>query len=191
MIGQEHQLQQLIANVALLHNELQKQSQQALNLQHDGIVQLQQQLVEIDERISAALSNQLADLSNVLSEEIANGGRQGMSEFSTQLEDLKSHMSQFASFAAITEKRLNQATKSLVMRIAYLFGFVFIAVLGMSIWLGMHYSKIIQNNKITAESLQLYQKADLVKCGNDLCARVQNNTPTEYKKQGYVLIKQK
>ena len=101
MIGQEHQVQQLIANVAILHNDLQKQSEDALGLQQKGISQLRNQLAEIDKLLADALAKQLSDVSENLKQEIIEGGRQGLGDFSNHLEDLKRHMSHFAEFAVV------------------------------------------------------------------------------------------
>ena len=116
MIGQEHQLQQLIANVAILHNDLQKQSEDALGLQQKGISQLRNQLAEIDKLLADALAKQLSDVSENLKQEIIEGGRQGLGDFSNHLEDLKRHMSHFAEFAVVTEQRLNRASRSLMLK---------------------------------------------------------------------------
>ena len=192
MIGQEHQLQQLIANVAILHNDLQKQSEDALGLQQEGISQLRNQLAEIDKLLADALAKQLSDVSENLKQEIIEGGRQGLGDFSNHLEDLKRHMSHFAEFAAVTEQRLNRASRSLMLKIGWLFGIVLVAVLGATVWLEAHYVSVIRRHKIEAEILQLYNEADTVRCGDSLCAKVQNgNTPAEYSKQGYIKIKKK
>lgn len=53
----------------------------------------------------------------------------------------------------------------------------------------MYYGKIINEKRISIENLEMYQKADIVKCGKQLCARVEKNTQPELKQQGYMLIK--
>ena len=192
MIGQEHQLQQLIASVAILHNDLQKQSEDALGLQQEGISQLRNQLAEIDKLLADALAKQLSDVSENLKQEIIEGGRQGLGDFSNHLEDLKRHMGHFAEFAAVTEQRLNRVSRSLMLKIGWLFGIILVAVLGATVWLEVHYASVIRRHKIEAEILQLYNEADTVRCGDSLCAKVQNgNTPAEYRKQGYIEIKKK
>ena len=41
------------------------------------------------------------------------------------------------------------------------------------VWLSMHYARVIRDNRLDAETVQAYNRADIARCGDgQLCARV-------------------
>lgn len=137
------------------------------------------------------MSFEVGKVSDDLRREIAEGGQKGLSDFEKRLGDLKAQMQEFSKFAVIAEKRLNAASRSVLMKIGYLSAFALVCVISVALWLGAYYGKIINDNKISAENLQMYQQTDIVKCGERLCAKIGKNTPAEFRKQGYVLLEMK
>lgn len=195
----EQQLRQLIAQIALLHQELQKQSKQALDLQQDGIDRLEYRLKDINRLVGNEVSNQLGNVADDFQREIAIGGKKGLDDLSKQLKELKKEqlkelkkeMESFSQFASAAEKKLNHASRSVLVRVGYLSAFALLCVIGSSLWLGVYYGKIINEKRTSVENLEMYQSANIVKCGGQLCAKIQKNTPAEFRKQGYMLIQMK
>ena len=56
----ERQLQQLVINISALHQELQKQSAEALSLQAQGVRRLEEGLSEVNRLVADEVSNQMA-----------------------------------------------------------------------------------------------------------------------------------
>lgn len=188
---EEQQLRQLIAQVALLHQELQNQSQQALNLQQDGVEKLDYRLKDMNRLIGDEIANQLGSVADGFEREIVKGGKKGLDDLTKRLEELKKEMTDFAQFAAITEKKLDNASRSVLVKIGYQSAFALVCVIGSALWLGIYYGKIISEKRASVENLEMYQRADIVKCGEQLCAKIRNNTPAQFRKQGYMLIQMK
>lgn len=71
----EQQFKQTIATIVMLHQELQKQSTEALNLQRQGIRQLEIKLDGIDRLVSDKVSQRIDYISGDIRREIAKGGK--------------------------------------------------------------------------------------------------------------------
>lgn len=188
---EEQQLRQLVAQIALLHQELQKQSKQALDLQQGGVEKLEYQLRDINRLVGDEVANQLGSVADEFQREVVKGGKKGLDDLTKRLEELKKEMKDFSHFTAVTEKKLNHASRSVLIKIGYLSAFALLCVIGSALWLGVHYGKIISEKRASVENLEMYQRADIVKCGGKLCARIQKNTPAEFRKQGYMQIEMK
>ncbi|WP_373740875.1 hypothetical protein [Neisseria sp.] len=187
----EQQIQQLISNIAILHNELQKQSMEALTLQKEGLDRLSVRLNEVNSLVEDAVANQLGSTADDIRQRIAEGGQKGLSDFSRQIEDLKRQMIDFSEFISLATKRLDVASRSVLIKIGYLAAFALVSVIGSALWLGWYYSGIINEKSASVENLTLFQNVDVVKCGEQLCAKIKKNTPAELRKNGYFLIEQK
>lgn len=185
---EEQRLRQLVSQVALLHQALQEQSRQALDLQQDGIERLEYQLRGINRLVGDEVANQLGSVADEFQREIVKGGKKGLDDLAKRLEELKKEMTDFSQFAAIAEKKLDYAGRSVLVKVGYLSAFALLCVIGSALWLGAYYGKIISEKRTEVENLEMYRRADIAKCGGQLCAKIQKNTPAEFRKQGYMLI---
>lgn len=185
---QTEELYEVINNMALVVRGLQQDAENAVNIQQELSEQLQQQLLIINETIELALENHVEHLREQVAQQVAQGSQQSMSDFQIQLGDLKKQMMDFSHFAAIVKSDLNKATRSLLMKIGVLAVVALLAIIGSAIWLATYYSQIIQKNKLDAAIAQLYHGADMRTCGKNLCVKIKDNTPSEFKKEGYVLV---
>ncbi len=184
----EQQFKQTIATVVMLHQELQKQSTEALNLQRQGIRQLEIKLDSIDRLVSDKVSQRIDYISGDLRREIAKGGKQGLADFDAQIFDLKKKMSDFSTSAKMAQTSLDSVGKSILFKIACLSVVALICVIGVSIWQGWYYRSVIREKANIVKDLDLFQRADIVKCGGRICAKINRNTPSEFSKDGYFLI---
>lgn len=141
--------------------------------------------------VEDAVANRLGAVSGDLQLEIAKGTEKGLAGLNAKTEDLKKQMDYFAKSAADTEKRLNAAGSSVLLKIGYLSAFALVCVIGAALWLGFYYSKQISEKKASVENLEMLLQADIVKCGGQLCAKVGRNTPAQFRKSGYMLIERK
>lgn len=185
---QTEELYEVINNMALVVRGLQQDAENAVNIQQELSEQLQQQLLIINETIELALDNHVEHLHEQVAQQVAQGSQQSMSDFQIQLGDLKKQMMDFSHFAAIVKSDLNKAARSLLMKIGVLAVVALLAIIGSAIWLATYYSQIIQKNKLDAAIAQLYHGADMRTCGKNLCVKIKDNTPSEFKKEGYVLV---
>lgn len=94
----ERQLQQLIINISALHQELQKQSAEALSLQAQGIRRLEEGLSEVNRLVADEVSNQMAAVSGDLRRNIKKGSQEGLDDLRAEIDDVKKHMEDFAGF---------------------------------------------------------------------------------------------
>lgn len=184
----ERQLQQLIINISALHQELQKQSAEALSLQAQGIRRLEEGLSEVNRLVADEVSNQMAAVSGDLRRNIKKGSQEGLDDLRAEIDDVKKHMEDFAGFYAVAQNRLDAASRSVLLKIGYLAVAALVCVIGVSLWQGWYYGQVVREKKASVENLELFSQADIVKCGERLCAKTAKNTPAEYRKQGYVLI---
>lgn len=81
----ERQLQQLIINISALHQELQKQSAEALSLQAQGIRRLEEGLSEVNRLVADEVSNQMAAVSGDLRRNIKKGSQEGLDDLRLSL----------------------------------------------------------------------------------------------------------
>ena len=100
----ERQLQQLIINMSALHQELQKQSAEALSLQAQGIRRLEEGLSEVNRLVADEVSNQMAAVSGDLRRNIKKGSQEGLDDLRAEIDDVKKHMEDFAGFSAVAPK---------------------------------------------------------------------------------------
>lgn len=185
---QMEELYEVVNNMALVVRGLQQDAENAVNIQQELSEHLQQQLLNINETIELALDSHIEHLHEQVAEKVTQGSQQGMSDFQIQLDDLKKQMMDFSHFAAIVKSDLNKAGRSLLMKIGVLAVIALLAIIGSAIWLGSYYSQIIQKNKLDAGIAQLYGEADIRTCGKNLCVKIKDNTPSEFKKEGYLLV---
>lgn len=143
----ERQLQQLIINISALHQELQKQSAEALSLQAQGIRRLEEGLSEVNRLVADEVSNQMAAVSGDLRRNIKKGSQEGLDDLRAEIDDVKKHMEDFAGFSAVAQNRLDAASRSVLLKIGYLAVAALVCVIGVSLWQGWYYGQVVREKK--------------------------------------------
>lgn len=64
----------------------------------------------------------------------------------------------------------------------------FVLLLAGGAWLSMHYTKVIEQNQLSARLMKAYNAADVNLCGEQLCARVDTKGGRFGEHQQYVLV---
>ncbi len=188
---QQREIQQMMLKIMVLSDKLQEQSARAEAIQKRAAAKIESGLADMDRTIDEAMRRHMSAVREDVAREVLAGSRESVAQFTSELEDLKRHMMDFAQFSVDMERKMDKTGKILAKRFilpAALLAVTMSAVIAAAIWLGTHYRNVIENSKIEAALLEQYENSALYLCDSKyLCAKT-TKTPTQYRKQGYVFI---
>ncbi|WP_373698671.1 hypothetical protein [Neisseria dentiae] len=181
----------MMLKIMVLSDKLQEQSARAEAIQKRAAAKIESGLADMDRTIDEAMRRHMSAVREDVAREVLAGSRESVAQFTSELEDLKRHMMDFAQFSVDMERKMDKTGKILAKRFilpAALLAVTMSAVIAAAIWLGTHYRNVIENSKIEAALLEQYENSALYLCDSKyLCAKT-TKTPTQYRKQGYVFI---
>lgn len=153
--------------------------------------QFERRCDEIDQRLLAS-SEQLQGLTQYLPDvvrqsadesmqalpgQVLNQVQQGLSrpvaDYQQRLDKAGNEVGSVSHALAQQIKRMEKLQQLLIWKVVGITAACFLLLLVGGIWLSMHYTKVIEENQLTADLMKTYNNADLVMCDKgQLCANV-------------------
>jgi hypothetical protein len=170
---QEDELTVLISKTAALMEQFERRCDEI----DERLLTSSEELQKLTQQLPAAVKQSAHDSMQALPSQISSQVQLGLSrpvaDYQQQL-DKAGHDIAHASHALAQQiKHLKNLQRLLIWKVIGVTAICFFLLLGGGIWLSMHYSKVIEENQLTADLMKTYNNADLVMCAKgQLCANV-------------------
>lgn len=174
------ELRVLISKTADLMESYQRNS--------DGMAQRQQVELQaihaLSQQVPGLIRQTAADSMNQLTGQLISHVRAGLEPATSHYEQrLRAGGSEAENVTRALSEQITSLRNVLRIMIWKLIGTVMAALLLLlagGVWLSMHYTKVIEENRVSAELMKAYNRADMVRCGNgQLCANVGNSSKSQ------------
>lgn len=154
---------------------------------------LTEALERVSQQVPAAVGTSVSGVLHSLSEELAATLRgslePSMDGFRQSLRVGSGEMTKAVYALALQIGRLQRLHRLLIWKTTAVVLVALGVLLAGGAWLSLHYTRVIEANRIAADLMQAYSSADVVRCGKHLCARVDAKAPRYGERGQYVPIK--
>lgn len=168
----EAQLGSLIGKTAALMEQFERRCE---HLEQNQQV-ITQRLAALAEHIPGIVRQSTDNHLRGISSDVTGAARDGLkgvvNGYEQSLSQSGSVIKQQASSLQGDLKRLERLHRHLAWKMAGLLIGTLLLLVGGAVYLSMHYRNIIEQNQLSAELLQAYNRADVTLCGKQLCANI-------------------
>lgn len=146
---------------------------QALEPQHHALARDVRHLAQqVPQVVKQSLDDALRSLPEQVRDKVDSCLLQTIDDYQRRLQAAGQAVQQRADHVGQQLMRLEQLHRLLVWKVLGATATAFGLLLAGGLWLSTHYANIIRDNQLSAETVQAYNAADLVPCGEGLCANV-------------------
>jgi exonuclease VII large subunit len=156
---------------------------------------LSQQLQGLSQQLPATV-RQSADatlhrLPSELLSKVQNGLEQPVSEYQKRLVEAGTQLGNGSQALAQQLQRMEGLHRRLIWKsMAAVVGCMSVLLVG-GIWLSMHYAGVIRHNQLAGDKLKAINAADMVVCGERLCARIDRQAQGFGEQGQYSVVRQR
>lgn len=166
----------LLEKVSVLMAQFERRCEQIERNQN----MLAERLQSVAEHIPGIVKNSTDNHLRQISQETASSAKQGLGEAVSHYEKSLSqsgHLIQAqASTLGAEIRQLKMLHNHMMWKVVVTVAFCMLLVIAGGIYLSMHYRRVIEQNQISAELLQAYNRADVVLCEGRLCVNIDPNS---------------
>jgi ElaB/YqjD/DUF883 family membrane-anchored ribosome-binding protein len=144
--------------------------EQRLLTSSEGLQNLTQQLPAV---VKQSANDSMQALPGQVSSQVQLGLSRPVADYRQQLDKAGDDIGHASHALAQQLKHMENLQRLLIWKVIGVTAACFFLLLAGGIWLSLHYTRIIEENQLTAELMKTYNNADLVLCGKgQLCANV-------------------
>ncbi len=169
----EDELSVLISKTAALMEQFERRCDeidQRLLTSSEELQKLTQQLPAV---VKQSASESMQSLPGQVSSQVQLGLARPVADYQQTLDRSGNDLGHAAHALAQQIKQMQSLQRLLIWKVIGVTAVCFLLLLGGGIWLSMHYTKVIEENQLTADLMKTYNNADLVMCEKgQLCANV-------------------
>jgi hypothetical protein len=141
-----------------------------------GLQALMQQMEALTRQLPAVVSQSAEASLQTLPAQVLDKTRAGLEQaaqsYHSSLDASGQHIAQSTNVLGIQIQRLEKLHRHLVWKTVAVVMICLALLLGGGAWLSVRYTKIIENNQISAQLMKAYNEADVTLCEGQLCAHV-------------------
>ena len=172
---QEDELSALISKTAALMEQFERRCDeidQRLLASSEELQGLTQQLPNV---IRQSANDSMHMLPGQVLSQVQQGLSRPVADYQQRLDKAGNEVGSVSHALAQQIKRMESLQQLLIWKVVGVTAACFLLLLVGGIWLSMHYTKVIEENQLTADLMKTYNSADLVMCEKgQLCANVDN-----------------
>jgi hypothetical protein len=170
---QEDELSALISKTAALMEQFERRCDdidQRLLASSQALQELTRQLPAI---VRQSADGSLQALPAQVLSRVQEGLACPVADYQQRLDRAGSEVGNVSHALALQIQRLERLHKLLIWKVVGVTAVCLLLLLAGGVWLSMHYTKVIEENQLTADLMRTYNNADLVMCDKgQLCANV-------------------
>lgn len=170
---QEEELAVLISKAAALMEQFERRCDAIDQRLLDTSEQLQALTEQFLSVVRQAAARSLQTLPGEVLSHVQHGLAQPVADYQKRLDKAGSDVGKVSQSLATQIKRMESLHGLLVWKVIGITATCLLLLLAGGTWLSMHYTRVIEDNQITADLMRTYNSADVVLCEkNQLCANV-------------------
>lgn len=169
---QQEELTALIGKTASLMEQFERRCVEIERRQQESTQALQALAQQVPAAVRQSADQSLKELPRQLLHQVQHGLERPVEGYENRLKDAGTHLGAGAQALATQIQRMEALHRHLVWKTVAAAGGSVALLLAGALWLGVHYANIIRENQLSAELLQAYNRADVTRCGDRLCANV-------------------
>ena len=182
---QEQALSELVGKTAALMEEFERRCAEIEHRQQALSQTLQQLAQQIPAAVRASADQSLQSLPGQLMGKLESGLERPVGAYEKRLQEAGGLLGDGSRALAGQITQLDTFYTRLMWKTsAAVIGSLALLLAG-GMWLAAHYTTIIRENRLSADLVQLYNRADLTRCGDRLCANVDTQSPPMGDRQQY------
>jgi len=170
---QEDELTVLISKTAALMEQFERRCDeidQRLLTSSEELQKLTQQLPAV---VKQSAIESMQAVPGQVSSQVQLGISRPVAEYQQRLDKAGNDIGHASHSLAQQIKQMENLQRLLIWKVIGITAVCFLLLLGGGVWLSMHYTKVIEENQISADLMKTYNNADLVMCEKgQLCANV-------------------
>ncbi|MEH6415828.1 hypothetical protein [Pseudomonas sp. CGJS7] len=168
----QQELTELISATATLMEQFERNCNQIEQQQRALSQQLQALSQQLPATVRQSADATLSGLPGELMGKLRSGLEQPVGDYEKRLVQAGTALGDGSQALAQQLQRMERMHKSLIWKVTgAVIGCITLLLVG-AIWLSMHYAGVIRDNQIAADKLKAINGADLILCGERLCANI-------------------
>ncbi|WP_458072099.1 relaxation protein [Rhodanobacter sp. BL-MT-08] len=170
---QEDELTVLISKTAALMEQFERRCDEIDQRLSTSQEELQKLTRQLPDAVRQSAHESMQALPGQVSSQVQLGLSRPMAEYQQMLDRSGNDVGRASHALAQQIKQMARLQRLLIWKVIGVTAICFLLLLAGGIWLSMHYTRVIEENQLTADLLKTYNRADLVMCEKDqLCANV-------------------
>lgn len=170
---QEDDLAVLISKTAALMEQFERRCTAIDRRLLDTSKALQELTQDLPTVFRQAADGSLQTLPGQVLKRVQDGLAQPVADYQKRLDQAGRDVGSVSHALALQIKRMDSLQQLLLWKVVGVTATCLVLLLAGGIWLSMHYTKVIEDNQITADLMRAFNRADVVLCEkNQLCANV-------------------
>lgn len=169
---QEQELTALVGKTAALMEQFERRCLEIARRQQALTQSLQQLAQQIPAAVRQSADQSLQSLPGQLLGKVERGLEAPVTSYQKRLQEAGGLLGDGSRTLAAQIQRLEKLHKHLIWKTVTAVAASLALVLAGGLWLATHYAKVIRENRLSAELVQMYNRADVTVCGERLCANV-------------------
>ncbi len=170
---QEDDLSVLISKTAALMEQFERRCDDI----DQRLLASSQHLERLTQQLPVIVRQSADDSLHALPAQVLGRVQEGLSrpvaDYQQRLDKAGSEVGSVSHALALQIKRMESLQKLLIWKVVSVTAVCLLLLLAGGVWLSMHYTKVIEENQLTADLMRTYNNADLVMCDKGrLCANV-------------------
>ena len=135
--------------------------------------ELQRTAQQVPSIVRQSADGSLVSLPGLVMEKLGGGLDRPMHDYQQRVAVAGREVESAAQALAGQFRRMERLHRLVVWKTAAAVAGCLALLLAGGVWLSMHYARVIRDNRLDAETVQAYNRADIARCGDgQLCARV-------------------
>lgn len=186
---QQQELEVLIGHAAVLMEQFERRCEsieQRLQSLGQSLQTVSQHLPAI---VKQSADSSLQSLPNQVMGQVRDGLERPVQDYQQRLRTAGSELGAEANAMAQQLKRMEQLHRMLIWKVIGVTAVCLLLLLGGGAWLAMHYTDVIKQNQMSAELLNVYNRADVTICEGHLCANVDPKAKRYGERGEYLTVK--
>ncbi|MCW4454739.1 hypothetical protein OK348_08010 [Flavobacterium sp. MXW15] len=186
----EQELAELVSKTAALMEQFQRNCERMEASQAQVAAALQQLARQIPAQVEQSANRTFGELARQAATGVRGAIAAPVAEYEKQLIEASRQIVQGAHSLAAQIKRQETLSRHAAWKSLLAAGLAVLLLLAGGTWLSLGYRQEIERNRVSAQLLEAYNRADVVLCGEGaLCANVDTRAPAVGEKQQYRIIR--
>ncbi len=170
---QEDELSVLISKTAALMEQFERRCDEIDHRLLTSSEELQKLTQQLPAVVKQSANDSMQAVPGQVSSQVQLGLSRPVTDFQQRLDKAGNDVGQASHALAQQIKHIENLQRLLIWKVIGVTAACFLLLLAGGIWLSMHYTKVIEENQLTADLMKTYNNADLVLCEKgQLCANV-------------------
>jgi ElaB/YqjD/DUF883 family membrane-anchored ribosome-binding protein len=170
---QEDELSVLISKTAALMEQFERRCDEIDHRLLTSSEELQKLTQQLPAVVKQSADDSMHSLPGQVSSQVQLGLSRPVADYQQRLDKAGDDIGHASHALAQQIKHMESLQRLLIWKVIGVTAACFLLLLAGGIWLSMHYTKVIEQNQLTADLMKTYNNADLVMCEKDqLCANV-------------------